>query len=174
MTICSGYMGLANHDSLFLSEVQTHRTEKNTDSYFTQTAKWPWNDAFNWGRKERCQHGQIYSEVSYSIYSLVLLDSSWIHRLFQISSLHYTFKMKTEKQSTSLWAFCVFPAEASQSLGSLTSPTPLLCAENDPHPCPCLTELPPTPIVTVMTLDCGDLRVYVASSYALRALALQH
>lgn len=30
MTICPGYMGLANHDSLFLSEIQSSGTEINT------------------------------------------------------------------------------------------------------------------------------------------------
>lgn len=32
VTIFPGYMGLTNHDSLFLSEIKNHRTEINTQT----------------------------------------------------------------------------------------------------------------------------------------------
>lgn len=160
-------MGLASHDGLFLSEVQTRRTGKNTDSYFTRTAKWPWNGAFNWGRKERCQHGQIYSEVSYSIYSLVLLDSSWIH--IDFSRLHhYITHLKWRQKNNPLHcehSVSSHPRPPVAGLSHFTHTSPL-CWEWPP-PRPCLTELSPTPTAMVMTLDCRDLRVYTASSYGL-------
>lgn len=106
---------------------------------------------------------------SYSIYSLGLLDSSLnSHRFFQTSS-YYTFKMKTEKQSTSLWVFCFFPSEALQLLVLplslhphlssvlIMTPTPVLVSQDFSH----------TSTVTVTTLDCSDLGVYVATSYKL-------
>lgn len=152
--------------NLFVSEIQMRSTEMNT-----QIPTVPGQlSGTGIQSREKGKMSTLWDLVwSYSIYSLVLLDSSLnSHRFFQTSS-YYTFKMKTEKQSTSLWVFCFFPSEALQLLVLplslhphlssvlIMTPTPVLVSQDFSH----------TSTVTVTTLDCSDLGVYVATSYKL-------